>query len=1033
MANQVWNRLGQITSNYKNSQQTPSLNNNQYSSYYSKLYPWLNEESYNKMVNAVDSLGLTWENRANAMNNYYRTHVKTLINDQTLQERDGIINQQAYEAAKLNNKDADAELRMTEAVQKAKKLWNLDATANDREVFSTMVETLWADGIKLAWQYLSWENDEFLYKTWLEKREVKKPIEVTWWDIWDNIRTKANVPIDTMKKWGQRTFDKMGALLYKNILQNKLGDAFQWKDMEDYVNIFSENIVEPRLQENALNYQQNINERYQNLEQKNLDQNIKGYYDNKWYTELLSEWDFKWFAYKSLWDAAQNREMPVVVAASVVQPEIWLALMATDTYARENQEAFENMLNNWATYEQAENWAVVVWLINSAVEVWLEKLIGWVETWASDAIRKTFMKNVQEEAAKKWLGRILVEWAGMQLKASWEEWLEEIVQQIVQNAAVRTVNENQELFEWVWQAFEWGFYNPMNLLAWGGNLTQNISQNTDTINQQLWDTAYNAGVMTRTAVDSIADAWAFMRDKATTMKDMAKQRLNRKNWQNVTTENVESETVKENKSWVIDRITDWGAEKITNTVSAQDKLYKAQEPRMNVLSKKKDIEKRREHSDRANQLIVQNGYVPTNTAERLEAHENTMKNIWNQVEDKINWWQEIMVDLTQIADVLDEYIQSQRDTKSTLTEWDLAKLEKESQALRGQQVSLPVAERLKQLYNAVINNRWEEKASDTMANWLQKATHEIWVIEDNLLSEIPWEFQWLKNDFGALKDTYEDVFKADMKNQRKKWSWLTETYSRIEWIWDIANWLLGVATWKWDIASIWKWAAKFLVWKSLAKASDVDFLIEQWFKELAKQYGNNWNVTTNTTPTTPTAPTTRTTTEITEDINVWANPTDLTATEEVMEEEVTTPKKKTTKKKTSKKGLDKNQASSETATDKNKITSWIRLEKTSNWGRLSLGDSYLKYSIEDDEWTKIMIIDNVEAAIKRQWVWTNLMKKAEEIAKEEWIERIELGAYPQDDSIDSESLKNFYEKLWFEVNDYTDAWDWIYYDMSKRI
>lgn len=80
-----------------------------------------------------------------------------------------------------------------------------------------------------------------------------------------------------------------------------------------------------------------------------------------------------------------------------------------------------------------------------------------------------------------------------------------------------------------------------------------------------------------------------------------------------------------------------------------------------------------------------------------------------------------------------------------------------------------------------------------------------------------------------------------------------------------------------------------------------------------------------------------------------------------------------------------------------------------------------------------MIIDNVEAAIKRQWVWTNLMKKAEEIAKEEWIERIELGAYPQDDSIDSESLKNFYEKLWFEVNDYTDAWEWIYYDMSKRI
>lgn len=919
MASQLKQKLQTKLNNYSNPSSNSGINTvNLDPITYNSRYPWFDEANYRKLESKANNLWLTGYQKEQFMDNLYQQVLPKVQDDIKNSDRRKYINDASYEVSQIQDKDAKIQakgkLTVTELSQKLKEKYNIDPTINDEQLFNDWIKSI-PNWEKLLVNYLNNWDRELLYKGKLEESPKES---LWWWDVWDNIKTKANVPIDTMKKWWQRTFDKMWAMMYKNILQNKLGDAFQWKDMEDYVNIFSENIIEPRLQENALNYQQNINERYKNLEQKNLDQNIKGYYDNKWYTELLSEWDFKWFAYKSLWDAAQNREMPVVVAASVVQPEIWLALMATDTYARENQEAFENMLNNWATYEQAENWAVVVWLINSAVEVWLEKLIGWVETWASDAIRKTFMKNVQEEAAKKWLGRILVEWAGMQLKASWEEWLEEIVQQIVQNAAVRTVNENQELFEWVWQAFEWGFYNPMNLLAWGGNLTQNISQNTDTINQQLWDTAYNAGVATRTAVDSIADAWAFMRDKATAMKDMAKQRLNRKNWQNVTTENVETETTeKTEKPWVIDRITDWWAEKITNTVSAQDKLYKAQEPRMNTLSKKKDLEKRREHSDRANQLIVQNGYIPTNTSERLEAHETTMKNIWKQVEDKINWWQEIMVDLSQIADVLDEYIQSQRDTKSTLTEWDLAKLEKESQALRGQQVSLPVAERLKQLYNAVINNRWEEKASDTMANWLQKATHEIWVIEDNLLSEIPWEFQWLKNDFGALKDTYEDVFKADMKNQRKKWSWLTETYSRIEWIWDIANWLLGVATWKWDLASIWKWAAKFLVWKSLAKASDVDFLIEQWFKELAKQYGNNWNVTTNTTPT-PTAPTTRTTTEVTEDIDVWENPTDLTATEEVVDQEVTTtPKKKTTKKKTSKKGLDENQASSKTAAVEN--------------------------------------------------------------------------------------------------------------------
>ena len=126
-----------------------------------------------------------------------------------------------------------------------------------------------------------------------------------------------------------------------------------------------------------------------------------------------------------------------------------------------------------------------------------------------------------------------------------------------------------------------------------------------------------------------------------------------------------------------------------------------------------------------------------------------------------------------------------------------------------------------------------------MMNWLKEATHEIWVIEDTLLSEIPWEFQSLKNDFWALADTYEDVFKADMKNQRRKWAWLTETYSRLEWLWDIANWVLWVLTWKWDLASVGKWATKLLVWKSLAKASDVDFLIEQGFKGLAGEMKSN--------------------------------------------------------------------------------------------------------------------------------------------------------------------------------------------------
>lgn len=301
----------------------------------------------------------------------------------------------------------------------------------------------------------------------------------------------------------------------------------------------------------------------------------------------------------------------------------------------------------------------------------------------------------------------------------------------------------------------------------------------------------------------------------------------------------------------LNKVSDWGAEKITKTATAQDKLYKAQEPRMNILTRNKDLQKRRINSDRANQLIVENGYKPTDTNSRLLAHEATMKKIWGEVEKKINWWEAVQVDQSRLAEVLHDYITEQKKLWSSFNEADLTALEKELKTLEGNSVDLPTLEKKKQLYNSIINNRWEQKVSDVFANWIKKLTHEIWVIEDEILAEIPWDFQKLKNDFWALADTYEDVFKADMKNQRKKWLWLTETYSRIEWAWDMLNGALSIFNgWAKDII---KWAGKVLIWKSLAKAKDVDFLVKQWFDELSNGYTSKASnidnpVTTKTNP-----------------------------------------------------------------------------------------------------------------------------------------------------------------------------------------
>lgn len=144
--------------------QPKSMSSNTYNS----NFPWLNEASYKKMVAAVDKLGLPDDEKEAAMNQWYRNNVKYLVNDQTLNERAKQINEQAYQAAELKNPQADAQLRMTEFSQALKKKYNLDATANDLDVFNTFVKNLWADGVNLAWQYLAWENKKLWYDAGLE-------------------------------------------------------------------------------------------------------------------------------------------------------------------------------------------------------------------------------------------------------------------------------------------------------------------------------------------------------------------------------------------------------------------------------------------------------------------------------------------------------------------------------------------------------------------------------------------------------------------------------------------------------------------------------------------------------------------------------------------------------------------------------------------------------------------------------------------------------------------------------------------------
>ena len=164
---------------------------------FNEEYPWLNEKNYRRMESEIDKLRLSAENRKEAMNNWYRNNVTYLLNDQTLDERDTYLNQQAYEAAKIQDPQAYAQLRMSQASQKAKREWNLDATANDLDIFTDIVNSL-PNWMQLAWEYLEWKNKDLLYEAWLLDRiETPEIPETAVWGIQSMINKQSEMWTDT--------------------------------------------------------------------------------------------------------------------------------------------------------------------------------------------------------------------------------------------------------------------------------------------------------------------------------------------------------------------------------------------------------------------------------------------------------------------------------------------------------------------------------------------------------------------------------------------------------------------------------------------------------------------------------------------------------------------------------------------------------------------------------------------------------------------------------------------------------------------
>jgi len=284
----------------------------------------------------------------------------------------------------------------------------------------------------------------------------------------------------------------------------------------------------------------------------------------------------------------------------------------------------------------------------------------------------------------------------------------------------------------------------------------------------------------------------------------------------------------------------------------QQELYKAQSPSLGKLTKRKDYRLSQEVAAEANELIVKEWYIPKDTQSRFDAHSATKQKAWAKVQKKLDdAWVDASVDMKKVANKVEEYI-DRNPAFQDMKPAELKALKAKVKIWREKgNVSINYAENSKQMLNAIVDNYGDAKVSDILKNWYRQANKEIGLLLDESLSKIPWEFTQLKRNYWVLAETFEDVMKANLKNQRKKGMWLISTYSRLEGASDIiwsTVWLI------WGKANVWQfaqWLWKIAIGKRMQKLVDPDFLVERWFKKLSKNMKNGLSPKIKDVPNTP--------------------------------------------------------------------------------------------------------------------------------------------------------------------------------------
>lgn len=461
---------------------------------------------------------------------------------------------------------------------------------------------------------------------------------------------------------------------------------------------------------------------------------------------------------------------------------------------------FEVQWEQWALSSQLQaTWFAWGAFINTAEEIFMSGL-------------KTIATDDQEKFAKEQLVKL-------SKTETWEDIMQFYQKKLWEYEMLKKINPAEALKQ---KSIMKGLETAFEIIPWVTTLK--VWENIVDAWKNIWDKVVQTWKNLWTTVKDLAWQWVQYWKERLWAFDMSSTSTRKVGW------------IWKIK-WAIDAWTEKIAWKVLWSTSWKKELFQAASPSYQTLWNDKNISNIWQNFEKADETVLKYWYTPTDTETRASAFKGSMKKVWTEVENARGAAIE-KTDGSQFADLIDIEIKDRINRWEFLPsdESDITALTKLAEYYRWlEAIDIPTLWWMRARLNAEISFKMWSDFWDMYNAVLKKVWIAIRQTENNIIWSVKWtQFKELMLEYKALAETYPDIIKANIKNMRKKWSSLEESFSRISWIGDIIAWAWKVFT-KWSswFADIGKWLWKVAVWKVLWKLKDTDFLVKEWYRKLS--------------------------------------------------------------------------------------------------------------------------------------------------------------------------------------------------------